>query len=229
MINKFHYRQSRFTVLSSLSAIAFLISLFLSPGATAKLFDGPVDNLPLEQRVSLRNGEVSFLGENGTYTCRILVDSTMENAWAVLTDYDNFAEFLPGVESSQIVEIKGDRKIFEQTNKIKTLIFSIKSRIKISTTESYPEQILFKAIDGDLETLNGEWRLEPVSEYPSAPPSKVLMTHQVTVEPAKAPSDGVFFNIYESRLKETIAAIKQETEKRSGNTQVLNPVNSRVN
>lgn len=202
--------------------IAFATSLFFSPGTMAKLFDGPVDNLPLEQRVSLRKGEVSFLGNNGTYTCRILVDSTMENAWAVLTDYDNFAEFLPGVESSQIVESKGDRKVFEQTNKIKTLIFSVKSRIKISTTESYPQQIRFQAIDGDLETLNGEWLLEPVSEYPSAPPTKVLMTHRVTVEPAKAPSDSIFFNIYESRLKETIAAIKQETERRSNNFQAIN-------
>ena len=222
MINKFYSHHYRFIVLSSLSAIAFFSSLWFSPEAKAKLFDGPVDNLPLEQRVSLRNGEVTFLGENGTYTCRILVDSTMENAWAVLTDYDNFAEFLPGVESSQIVEMKGDRKIFEQTSKIKTLIFSIKSRIKISTTESYPQQILFKAIDGDLETLNGEWFLEPVSEYPSAPPTKVLMTHRVTVEPAKAPSDNIFFNIYESRLKETIAAIKQETEKRSSSAQIMN-------
>lgn len=202
--------------------VALFTSLFLGSGAKAKLFDGPVDNLPLEQRVSLRNGEILFFGNNGTYTCRILVDASMNNAWAVLTDYDNFAEFLPGVESSQIVESNGDRKIFEQTNKIKTLIFSVKSRIKISTTESYPQQIIFRAIDGDLETLNGEWLLEPVSEYPSAPPTKVLMTHRVTVEPAKAPSDSIFFNIYESRLKETIAAIKQEAEKRSNNVQVIN-------
>lgn len=222
MIKKIYHRQYRFIALFSLSAIAFLISLCFSPGVMAKLFNGPVDNLPLEQRVSLRNGEVTFLGENGTYICRILVDSTMDNAWDVLTDYDNFAEFLPGVESSQIIEITGDRKIFEQTNKIKTLIFSVKSRIKVSTTESYPQQILFKAIDGDLDTLNGEWLLEPVSDYPSAPPSKVLLTHRVNVEPAKAPSDSIFFNIYESRLKETIAAIKQETEKRSTKMQALN-------
>ena len=57
--------------------------------------------------------------------------------------------------------------------------------------------------------------LEPVSPYPSAPPDKVLITHQVKVEPAEAPSDGIFFSIYEDRLQETLKAIKQEVEKRS--------------
>lgn len=222
MFNKFYRRKYRFLIISFISAIACTSSFLFSSAATAKLFDGPVDNLPLEQRVSLRNGEVIFLGEGGRYTCRILVTSSIDNAWKVLTDYDRFAEFLPGVKSSQILENNGDRKVFEQINKIKTLVFSIESRVEIATRESYPEQIAFKAIDGDLKTLNGEWLLEPVSPYPSAPPDQVLMTHKVRVEPGKAPSDSIFFNIYENRLKETIAAIKQETEKRSNSDDLVN-------
>ena len=215
MINKFYRRQYRLSIVFCLSAIAFFSSLLFSPAATAKLFDGPVDNLPLEQRVALRKGEVIFLGKDGNYTCRILVKSSVENAWKVLTDYDRFSEFLPGVKSSQLIEKNSNGKVFEQTNKVKTLVFSVESKVKISTTESYPQQITFTAIEGDLKTLNGEWLLEPVSPYPSAPPNQVLMTHKVRVEPAKAPSDGIFYNIYESSLKETIAAIKKETEKRS--------------
>lgn len=216
MIYQF-YRRNRFLLLLPLAAIAFGTSIVFSPLATAKLFDGPVDVLPLEQRVSLRNGELVFLGENGDYTCRLLVKTSVDNAWQVLTDYEHFAEFLPGVVSSEIVETDGNLKIFEQINNIKTLIFSVKSRVKIASTESYPEQIAFQAVDGDLKTLNGEWLLEPVSPYPSAPPDSVLITHKVTVEPAEAPSDSIFFSIYEDRLQETLLAIKQETEKRAGN------------
>lgn len=215
MLNKIYRRKYRFLIVSCLSTIAFCSSLLFSPVATAKLFDGPVDNLPLEQRVSLRRGEVIFLGEDGEYTCRVLVKSSVDNAWQVLTDYNRFAEFLPGVKSSQLVETNSTGKIFEQVNKVKTFVFNIESRVKIATTELYPQQIDFEAIEGDLETLNGKWILEPVSPYPSAPPNQVLMTHKVTVEPAKTPSDSIFFNIYESSLKKTIAAIKQETEKRS--------------
>lgn len=187
--------------------------------ATAKLFDGPVDRLPLEQRVSLRRGEVVFMGEDGEYTVRLLVNTSVDHAWQVLTDYENFAEFLPGVASSELIETNGDRKVFEQINKIKTFIFNIESRVKIATTESYPAQIDFQAVDGDLPVLNGVWTLEPVSPYPSAPPDRVLITHKVSVEPGKAPSDSIFFGIYEDRLQETLEAIRTELEKRTSNKQ----------
>lgn len=202
-------------LLSLLAAIAFAASILFSPAATAKLFDGPVDLLPLEQRVSLRKGELVFLGEAGNYTSRLLIKTSIDNTWQVLTDYENFAEFLPGVISSELINNNGDRKVFEQINKVKTFVFSIESRVKVATTEFYPGQISFKAIGGDLKTMNGEWKLEPVSPYPSAPPDQVLITHKVMVKPAKAPSDGIFYSIYEDRLQETLKAIKQEVEKRA--------------
>lgn len=65
--------------------------------------------------------------------------------------------------------------------------------------------------------MNGTWVLEPVSPYPSAPPDQVLITHKVVVEAAKAPSDGIFYSIYEDRLQETLKAIKKETERRAKN------------
>jgi ribosome-associated toxin RatA of RatAB toxin-antitoxin module len=211
------WQKNRFRILPLIAAISCLFSITFSPIATAKLFDGPVDRLPLEQRVALKKGELVFLGKGGNYTSRLLISTTVDNAWQVLTDYKNFANFLPGVVSSELLESNGDRKIFEQINKIKTLVFSIESRVKVATIESYPKQIAFEAVDGDLKTMNGTWGLEPVSPYPSAPPNQVLITHKVVVEPAKAPSDSIFFSIYEDRLQETLKAIKKETERRAKN------------
>lgn len=211
------WQKNRLIILPLVAALSCILSLTFSSGATAKLFDGPIDRLPLEQRVALKKGELVFLGKEGNYTSRFLISTTVDNAWEVLTDYKNFANFLPGVVSSELLESKGDRKIFEQINKIKTLIFSIESRVKVATIESYPKQIAFEAVDGDLKTMNGTWVLEPVSPYPSAPPNQVLITHKVVVEPAKAPSDSIFFGIYENRLQETLRAIKTETERRAKN------------
>lgn len=212
---KYLRQTKRLTSLWLLAIVACLMTITISPTATAKLFDGPVDKLPLEQRVSLRKGELVFLGKDGSYTSRLLINTTMDNAWQVLTDYERFAEFLPGVISSELIESKGDRKVFEQINKVKTLVFSIESRVQVATIETYPAQIAFEAVDGDLESMDGTWMLEPVSPYPSAPPDQVLVTHKVIVEPAKAPSDGIFYSIYEDRLQETLEAIKIEVEKRS--------------
>ncbi|MEM8672730.1 MAG: SRPBCC family protein [Cyanobacteria bacterium P01_G01_bin.67] len=215
MISKPDRRKKRLLLSALLAASSYISSLIVSPAATAKLFDGPVDQLPLEQRVSLRRGELVFLGEEGEYVIRLLVETSIEHAWQVLTDYENFAEFLPGVTSSELLENDGDRKVFEQINQIKALVFSIESRVKIATTETYPAQINFQAVDGDLPALNGMWTLEPVSPYPSAPPDRVLITHRVSVQPGNTPSDSIFFGIYEDRLQETLEAIKEEVEKRT--------------
>ena len=195
-------------------AIATLFVTIFVPTATAKLFDGPVDKLPVEERVALKEGKVTLVGEQGEYVCRILVDSNLENAWQVLTDYDNFDDFLPGVAQSQLIQNNGNRKIVEQINQVKTLIFSTKARIRLAMTESYPQQIAFSFVDGDLDSLNGSWLLEPVSPYPSAPPDRVLITHRVNVEPNTMPGKDIFFNIYENTLEKTLAAIKDEMETR---------------
>ena len=212
---KYHRQKRRLIALFLVAIFACLTSIVFSPSAKAKLFDGPVDNLPLEQRVSLRRGELVFLGQDGSYTSRLLLNTTVDDAWQVLTDYERFAEFLPGVISSELIESKGDRKVFEQINKIETLVFSVESRVQVATTENYPGQIAFEVVDGDLESMDGTWSLEPVSPYPSAPPDQVLVTYKVMVEPAKAPSDGIFYSIYEDRLQETLRAIKTEAEKRT--------------
>ena len=218
MINKLHRQKYRFIVLPFLGAIALVVTIIFSPAANAKLFDGPVDLLPVEQRVALRNGEVVLIGDKGEYTCRILTKSSVENAWQVLTDYENFAEFIPGVKSSMLLEQQGDRKVVEQVNKVKTLVFNVEARLQIANTETYPQQIDFEAIDGDLKSLKGKWTLEPVSPYPSAPPDRVLLTHTVVVEPNQAIGDDIFYNIYKDSLEKTVAAIKQETEKRAART-----------
>jgi hypothetical protein len=108
----FYWRRYRLLFLVVLATIAFSFSLIATPIATAKLFDGPVDLLPLEQRVALRKGKVILLGEDGKYTGRILAMTSLDTAWKVLTDYNNFANFLPGVDTSQLLEANGDRKIW---------------------------------------------------------------------------------------------------------------------
>lgn len=204
----------RYRYLVTTMILTFFLVVFVPP-ATAKLFDGPVDKLPVAERVALKQGKVTLTGQQGQYVCRILVNSSLDNVWQVITDYDNFENFLPGVAESQLIQSNGDRKIFEQVNQVKTLIFSTKARIRLSVTESYPQQIAFNFVDGDLDKLNGTWLLEPVSAYPSAIADRVLLTHRVNVEPNSMPGKSIFYNIYEDTLERTLAAIKTEIEKRS--------------
>jgi len=209
---RWHRRPAK---LVGLVAIALLTIIALPQPGLAQLFDSAVDQLPVQERTALRNGEATVAGGNGTYTGRVLVNAPLDTTWNVLTDYNNFARFFPSVASSRLLESSGSRRVFEQVNEIRVFPVTRRSRIVMSATESYPQQIAFRLVEGDVNTLQGVWRLDPVAPYAGATPNQVLITHQVTVDPGSSATRGLFLNIYESTLAETLTALKRETERRA--------------
>ena len=204
---------ARYRYWIAIGIVTLALTVFV-PKTVAKLFDGPVDKLPVAQRVALREGKVTLTGERGQYVCRILVNTNLDSVWQVLTDYENFEEFLPGIAKSELIQDNGDRKIVEQINQVQTFLFSTEARVRLAINETYPQQIAFSFVDGDLDSLEGTWLLELVSPYPSAPPDRVLITHRVNVEPNKSLGKSIFYDIYENSLKQTLVAIGNEAEVR---------------
>lgn len=198
-------------------AIALAATITISSPASSTLFDGPVDRLPVEERVALRQGRVVMTGEEGEYIGRILVKAPIATAWEVLTDYNNFQNFLPNVDKSEVIEKNGNSLVFEQVNVIRVFIFTQKPRVQVAVTQTYPQQIAFRVIEGDLDSLEGLWQIEPVSPYPGAPPDRVLIANQVTVDPGNISTRDLFFSIYKKSTSDTLAAIKKEIEKRTEN------------
>ncbi|WRH65654.1 MAG: SRPBCC family protein [Planktothrix sp. GU0601_MAG3] len=148
-------------------------------------------------------------GKDGQYIAKIVVNSSADTTWKVLTDYNNFFRFLPNVISSKVLKTEGNKKTFEQIYQVQALIFKQQTRVRIASTETYPKQIDFKLVDGDLKSLQGSWKIEPISAQ------QVLIEHQVKVDPGSTPSLPLFYGIYENSLKQTLEAIKKETENRN--------------
>jgi ribosome-associated toxin RatA of RatAB toxin-antitoxin module len=186
-------------------AITLGATLALSPLAFARAANNPVASLPAQEQAALQSGEAVLTGHDGQYTCRVLVKAPVATVWKVLTDYDNFENYYPNVVSSQIVENKGNRKVFEQVYVIQALIFSKEERVRIAATETYLKQIDFNLVQGDLNSLKGAWRIEPVSS------DRVLITHQVSVVP-KDKDRTLFYGIYEDTLENLLRAVKQQVE-----------------
>lgn len=148
-------------------------------------------------------------GKDGQYVAKIIVNSSADTTWKVLTDYNHFYQFLPNVISSKVLKTEGNQKTFEQVYQIQALVFKQQTRVVIASTETYPKQITFKRVDGDLKALQGTWKIEPISAQ------QVLIEHQVTVDPGSTPSLSLFYTIYENSLKQTLEAIKKEAESRN--------------
>lgn len=163
--------------------------------------------LTSQEQAALRQGQVLLSGQDGSYTARVMANGSVETAWAVLTDYDHFASFLPGVESSQLLESSGSQRRFEQVNVIRIFPITHRERTVISASETYPSKISFNQVEGDLKTLQGAW-------YITGAGSQVMITHQVVIEPSS--NRGIFYGLYKDNLHKTMAALKQEVERRAG-------------
>jgi Polyketide cyclase / dehydrase and lipid transport. len=189
--------------------------LFSPTQAVAQgLFDGPVDRLPPIQRDRLRRGQVVVTGSKGQYTARVLVTATLPQVWAVLTDYGNLAQFIPNMASSRIVRDQGDRKVVEQVDRRQVFVVNVVSRTVLDISEEKLSKIHFRLAEGDLENLTGTWQIEPVSFVPRQPPTQVLITHTVTVQPKADIPSATFFDIFEASLSDTLLAIAKEVQRR---------------
>jgi ribosome-associated toxin RatA of RatAB toxin-antitoxin module len=179
--------------------------------ADSGLFNSPVDQLPSASRTTLRSGSALVTGEKGRYVAQVLVTGTMDTAWAVLTDYDNFARFLPNVESNKILESRKDSKIMEQVSFQQVFLFTIKSRVKLALTESDRRRVDFKLQDSDqLVTMTGYWKLEPIAAYDGAKPTQVLITQVVEAQPKSGTPRETFYDIFKSTLSKTMTAVSRE-------------------
>jgi ribosome-associated toxin RatA of RatAB toxin-antitoxin module len=189
------------------SAIAISLPMAIAAQALPKP-SSFLARLPSQEQATLKAGNVILNGDNGRYIGRILITAPIDTVWKVLTDYDHFKDFIPGVVSSRIVENRGNQTIFEQVNLVKVLLFTQKSRLVVAATKQYPKQIDFRLKEGNIKALNGMWKLEPVS------PNQVLVTHEVTFDPGNSVPRNLVFKIYKNTLTDSLKAIQQETKRR---------------
>jgi ribosome-associated toxin RatA of RatAB toxin-antitoxin module len=187
----------------------------IAPPVSAQLFNSAVDQLPASDRASLRSGQPTIAGEKGKYTARVLVKTSADVAWAVLTDYSNFSKFLPNVVSSKILESNGDRKVVEQIDSRQVFLVSIQSRVRSAITEKAKTRIDFQLVDGDLQSLKGYWMVEPIASFTGAKPTQVLITQVVEAQPKAGTPKDVFYNIFKSSLSGTMGAIGREVGRRA--------------
>lgn len=202
-----YYSNFNFIKVLTIAAIAIILKLSLLPNNVSVAQNSVI--LSPQEEADLARGKVILDGEKGQYVVRVLTTGNIEKAWEVLTDYNNFQEFLPNIADSKIIEENADLTIFEQTNSVDLFLLVKKFTVQIAATKNYPQKIDFEIVEGDLEQLQGSW------EVATLPNNRILVTHRVTVAPKSKGEEAIFYGIYESSLEETLTAIAAEISKRS--------------
>lgn len=193
----------------SFSLLMLLLIFQFTPLPKSVSLASSLVTLSSQQEADLDRGKVILQGEKGQYVVRVLTTGDLETAWEVLTDYNNFQEFLPNISDSKIITENAELTIFEQTNVVDLLLLTKQFTVQIAATKNYPQKIDFEIVEGDLKQLQGSW------EVKALPDDKILVTHRVSVAPKTKGEEAIFYGIYESSLEETLTAIAAEITKRS--------------
>jgi ribosome-associated toxin RatA of RatAB toxin-antitoxin module len=197
-----------------------LLALSLNSVSAQKLFDGPVDRLPAEERVALRKGNVSINGDEDQqgvvkYTARVLVNASQKEAWAVLTDYNNLKKFTPNLVDSTLLapDAQGHKRL-RQSFQRQVLFFPVNSSVTVAVTEQPEEKLQFERTEGFFEQFTGGWTLQPIDEIPRGSGPKTLLTYQVAAKADSSVPKGFLRDAFKEDLPKTLESIRQEISRR---------------
>jgi len=86
-------------------------------------------------------------------------------AWTVLTDYARFPDFVPGINSSRVVEQRNSMKLVEQRGMVSAGSFRMPFQGVVQVEEhkrdGQPDSIRIMFLNGPLKDVLGEWKVKP--------------------------------------------------------------------
>lgn len=84
-----------------------------------------------------------------------------EVAWAVLTDYARFPDFVPGIQANQVVAADNGGKTIEQRGEVVSGPFRLVYAGQMRVEERANERIEIVFLSGPFKDVRGEWNIEP--------------------------------------------------------------------
>ena len=90
------------------------------------------------------------------------LDADVETAWAVLTDYERYVEFIPGLRDSHVVARSGATVTVEQIGDITVGPLHRPLDVTFEITEMAPTLLVSRVVAGDLRALSSRYELTPV-------------------------------------------------------------------
>jgi len=136
------------------SVVMTLLLLLLS--AAAGSLASPADAAAVSVDVERR-------GEAVVIEASTRLNSSAATAWRVLTDYDRYGDFIPGVLSSRVVDRRGTTVTVEQSDELALWLLRMPLRITYAIREFPPNRVQSRATISTLPPLESSYVLTPVA------------------------------------------------------------------
>ncbi len=94
-------------------------------------------------------------------TAAFTAAAEIATAWAVLTDYDRLAEFVPDLETSRVVSAAGEPLRVAQRGRAGFAFLHFDIDVVLAVDAAPMERLRFQEAGGTVRQMRGEWRLVP--------------------------------------------------------------------
>ena len=148
---------------------------------------------------------------NGLYRIQAhaLVRATHETIWGTLTAYEDFAQFIPGLNASHVVSRSGARSVVHQQWGVSILWFHYPLDITVLSIERSPSVLEVHRISGDLKQLDGGYLIE------EAPDGRFSIVWDGLIEDATIVPDIFSTAIIRNQAQMQFRGMLREIERRS--------------
>jgi ribosome-associated toxin RatA of RatAB toxin-antitoxin module len=113
------------------------------------------------QEISIRTARD---GDFVTVSASALMRVDQRIAWAVLSDYDHLANFIPDVKSSRVVSRDGHKLLVEQIGEVGFIFYKQAVTVMLEVHEEPLRRITARGVEGNVKGLESHYELHASGE-----------------------------------------------------------------
>jgi len=150
-------------MIKKITILTIILVLLIANNGFSNLLEQELDESTL--KVLLNKGELIFLEEENEelkyITLAIIIDAPLDKVWQVITDFENYPDFIPGHKDCKIIKRYGNEITVESAVEFKFM--GIGSTVKYTTKYilKKPELIIF---DTEKNRETGCYKLIPIDQ-----------------------------------------------------------------
>jgi ribosome-associated toxin RatA of RatAB toxin-antitoxin module len=160
------------------------------------------------QTTDLENGVTAVTG-------KVVINASLKNVWAVITDYDNQKNFVPKLIDSGLISDNGSEQVMFEKGKTGFLFFRKTVYIKLSVRSEYLQRLSFRQIEGDFKTYEGDWTIDRTLDGKST-----MLTFRAKIKPDFFAPSMFVRQVQQHDLPMVLAAMKKRAESADANVRL---------
>ena len=145
-------------------------------------------------------------GKRGNYVVTEFVNTTQQQAWAVLTNFNSQAEWAPDISQTKVLKRSGGDLEIKQTYQA-TYTFGLPVHVRMIIRLSPYSGFTYKLIQSDVvKTLQGSWSIQSVA-------GGVKLKHKMLIDPqVPGPLLAFYYEQQEQNLRQWMTILKNRME-----------------